>query len=138
MIKIPIPYFRSPSPLSTPHSPFSLGLIPTSQLLITEKPDSLLNNRKLRVFLWQTWIDNVTYLTSTTMTDNIQRGSRGPAPNWNLGRTKTIRVPIALADQLIQIARKIDRGESIDPEMLLTKEDTEELSKSSHSTDRAC
>ncbi|HBL13949.1 MAG TPA: hypothetical protein DD379_21655 [Cyanobacteria bacterium UBA11162] len=72
------------------------------------------------------------------MTDNIQRGSRGPAPNWNLGRTKTIRVPIALADQLIQIARKIDRGESIDPEMLLTKEDTEELSKSSHSTDRAC
>ena len=71
------------------------------------------------------------------MTNNIQRGSRGPAPNWNLGRTKTIRVPIALADKLIEIARKIDRGESIEPEMLLTKQDHEILSKSSHSADCA-
>ncbi|MFB2982675.1 hypothetical protein [Microseira sp. BLCC-F43] len=39
------------------------------------------------------------------MTDDIQRGSRGPAPSWNLGRTRTIRVPIAIADRLMEIAR---------------------------------
>lgn len=52
------------------------------------------------------------------MKNNIQRGSRGPAPNWNLGRTKTIRVPIAIADRLLEIARKMDRGEPIEPELL--------------------
>ena len=52
------------------------------------------------------------------MKNETQRGSRGPAPNWNLGRTKTIRVPIAIADLLLKIARKIDRGEPIEPEML--------------------
>lgn len=52
------------------------------------------------------------------MTDNTERGSRGPAPKWNLGRTKTIRVPIAIADLLLEIARKIDRGEPIEPQML--------------------
>lgn len=63
------------------------------------------------------------------MTEKIQRGSRGPAPHWNLGRTKTIRVPIAIADQLIQIARQLDRGEPLEPEKLFTKEDKVELSK---------
>ncbi|NET61411.1 MAG: hypothetical protein F6K47_36385 [Symploca sp. SIO2E6] len=52
------------------------------------------------------------------MKDKIQRGSRGPAPSWNLGRTKTIRVPIAIADLLLKVARKIDRGEAIEPQML--------------------
>ncbi|NEP09114.1 MAG: hypothetical protein F6K14_02465 [Symploca sp. SIO2C1] len=52
------------------------------------------------------------------MKKKTERGSRGPAPNWNLGRTKTIRVPIAIADQLLKIARKIDRGEPIEPQML--------------------
>jgi hypothetical protein len=55
---------------------------------------------------------------SQPMKNNIQRGSRGPAPNWNLGRTKTIRVPIAIAEQLLEIARKMDRGEPIEPELL--------------------
>ncbi len=72
------------------------------------------------------------------MTDDIQRGSRGPAPHWNLGRTKTIRVPIAIADRLTEIARKIDAGEPIEPETRLTKEDREQLSKSRHSADCAC
>ncbi|MBE9129455.1 MULTISPECIES: hypothetical protein [unclassified Coleofasciculus] len=79
-------------------------------------------------------IDNQSY-PSKTMTENIQRGSRGPAPHWNLGRTKTIRVPIAIADRLIEIARKIDRGEPVEPTMFGTGEDAQELSKSSHLPD---
>jgi len=31
-------------------------------------------------------------------------------PSWNYGRTRTIRVPIALADQVLEIARAIDEG----------------------------
>ena len=29
---------------------------------------------------------------------------------WNLGKTKTIRIPIAISQELIQIARRIDEG----------------------------
>jgi hypothetical protein len=64
------------------------------------------------------------------MKDKTNRGTRGPAPQWNLGRTRTIRVPIALAEQLMEVARKADSGE-VNLEMLLTKEDNQELSKSS-------
>jgi hypothetical protein len=63
------------------------------------------------------------------MTDKTNRGSRGPAPQWNLGRTRTIRVPIAIADQLVAVARKVDSGE-VNLETLLTQEDNQELSKS--------
>lgn len=63
------------------------------------------------------------------MTDGIERGSRGPAPQWKLGRTRTIRVPIAIAEQLMEIARKIDSGEA-EEGVILTKEDRQELSKS--------
>jgi hypothetical protein len=63
------------------------------------------------------------------MTDKTSRGARGPAPQWNLGRTRTIRVPIAIADQLVEVARKVDSGE-VNLEMLLTQEDRQELSKS--------
>lgn len=76
--------------------------------------------------------------TSKQMTDDIQRGSRGPAPSWNLGRTRTIRVPIAIADQLMEIARRMDSGESVEPEVLLTREDRHELSKSPRSADCSC
>jgi hypothetical protein len=72
------------------------------------------------------------------MTDDNQRGSRGPAPNWNLGRTKTIRVPIAIADELMDLARKIDSGEPVEPEMLLTKEDREQLYKSPQPANCPC
>ncbi len=64
------------------------------------------------------------------MTDDIQRGSRGPAPSWNLGRTRTIRVPIAIADQLVEIARKMDRDEPIEAGVLFAREELQELSKS--------
>lgn len=63
------------------------------------------------------------------MADGIERGSRGPAPQWKLGRTRTIRVPIAIAEQLIEIARRIDSGEAGEG-VILTKEDRQELSKS--------
>ena len=61
------------------------------------------------------------------MTDDIQRGSRGPAPNWNLGRTRSIRVPIVLADTLLQIARRLDNGELADSVINLTMEDKREM-----------
>ena len=41
-------------------------------------------------------------------------GFRENAPlfksTWNLGKTKTIRVPIAISDLLVDIARTIDEG----------------------------
>ncbi len=45
------------------------------------------------------------------MSDSSQRGKRGPAPSWKLGRTRAIRVPIVLADALLNLARRIDDGE---------------------------
>jgi len=36
------------------------------------------------------------------------RANSGPKPNWNLGRTTTIRVPRILAEMLLGIARNID------------------------------
>ena len=35
-------------------------------------------------------------------------------PKWKQGRTRTIRVPVVLADQLLEIAHRLDSGESID------------------------
>ena len=67
------------------------------------------------------------------MADKIDRGSRGPAPQWNLGRTRTIRVPIAIANQLLELARRIDGGESIQASVRLTEGDRQEISKSSQS-----
>ena len=32
---------------------------------------------------------------------------------WNSGETKTIRVPVALSDQVLDYARKLDSGESL-------------------------
>jgi hypothetical protein len=69
------------------------------------------------------------------MTDDIQRGSRGPAPSWNLGRTRTIRVPIVIADQLVEIARKMDHGEPIEANVLFAREELQELSKSPQPAD---
>ncbi|MDJ0899722.1 MAG: hypothetical protein QNJ55_13015 [Xenococcus sp. MO_188.B8] len=33
-------------------------------------------------------------------------------PKWRSGKTKTIRVPIAIADQVLEVARKIDNDEA--------------------------
>ena len=35
-------------------------------------------------------------------------------PKWKSGQTRTIRVPHVLADQLLEIAHKLDSGESLD------------------------
>ncbi|CBN58295.1 MULTISPECIES: hypothetical protein [Kamptonema] len=43
-------------------------------------------------------------------------------PQWRQGKTQTIRVPIALVDQVLALARKLDGGESLD-----TSEKTTEL-----------
>lgn len=42
-----------------------------------------------------------------------KREGAGGRPSWNHGKTKTIRVPIALAEIIIQYARMLDEGKSI-------------------------
>jgi hypothetical protein len=39
-----------------------------------------------------------------------KREGSGPKPTWKSGRTKTIRVPEVLADQVLDIARRLDEG----------------------------
>ncbi len=41
------------------------------------------------------------------------RRGAGRKAAWRHGETKTIRVPVALREQLLQIARQLDRGEYI-------------------------
>ncbi len=35
-------------------------------------------------------------------------------PKWKQGRTRTIRVPVVLADQLLEIAHRLDSGELLE------------------------
>lgn len=42
------------------------------------------------------------------------RENSGRKPKWNLGETKAIRVPLAIADLLLEIARRIDEGETLE------------------------
>ncbi len=35
-------------------------------------------------------------------------------PKWKSGQTRTIRVPVVLAEQLLEIAHRLDSGESLD------------------------
>lgn len=35
------------------------------------------------------------------------------APQWNFGKTQTIRVPIKLAPQVLEFARALDNGETL-------------------------
>ncbi|GAB4206626.1 MAG: hypothetical protein Fur006_63860 [Coleofasciculaceae cyanobacterium] len=42
------------------------------------------------------------------------RENSGRKPKWNLGETKAIRVPLAIADLLLEIAKRIDEGESVE------------------------
>lgn len=39
------------------------------------------------------------------------RPNSGPESSWNHSPTKAIRVPVVLADELLHIARKLDRSE---------------------------
>ena len=61
----------------------------------------------------------------------ITRGSRGPAPKWNYGRTMTIRVPIAISDLILDIAKEIDKKgmENLTQVMERFKSSTSEVSQ---------
>lgn len=43
-----------------------------------------------------------------------KRVGSGNKSKWKSGKTKTIRVPIALADHLLELARVLDDGESLE------------------------
>ena len=40
-------------------------------------------------------------------------------PAWNNGKTKTIRVPVALAEQILEYAYAVDSGHVMDQQMIL-------------------
>jgi hypothetical protein len=40
------------------------------------------------------------------------RENSGRKPKWNLGETKAIRVPVAIAETILEIARRLDEGET--------------------------
>lgn len=44
------------------------------------------------------------------MSSGGQRKGSGSKPGWKHGKTKVIRVPEVLADQIIEYARKLDEG----------------------------
>jgi hypothetical protein len=60
------------------------------------------------------------------------RPNSGPQPSWKSGRTQTIRVPVALADTLLKIARRLDENLSLDIEEIVEEENSKksELLKS--------
>jgi hypothetical protein len=39
-----------------------------------------------------------------------KRDGAGGKPTWNYGKTKPVRVPVALADRILEIARVLDEG----------------------------
>jgi len=41
------------------------------------------------------------------------RSGAGVISTWKQGRTKTIRIPISLADRLIEVARAMDEGNEV-------------------------
>ncbi|MGL4620535.1 MAG: hypothetical protein ACRCZS_15965 [Chroococcidiopsis sp.] len=43
-------------------------------------------------------------------------------PTWKHGKTRTIRVPVALAETIIEVARKIDEGSLKVDELLNTSD----------------
>lgn len=42
-----------------------------------------------------------------------KREGAGNKFKWKHGKTKTIRVPVELADQLLELAKKLDEGETV-------------------------
>lgn len=62
------------------------------------------------------------------MSNIPRRGKRGPAPSWQLGSTRAIRVPIVLADVLLNLARQIDNGEVSLVDTYITKSDQQKVS----------
>lgn len=42
-------------------------------------------------------------------------------PKWKSGKTRTIRVPIAIAEQILEVARQLDKGISLDTSKSIAK-----------------
>ncbi len=49
-----------------------------------------------------------------TMPRGGRRESSGRKLKWNLGKTKAVRIPEAIADTILEVARRLDEGESIE------------------------
>ena len=47
-----------------------------------------------------------------------RREGAGSKPTWKHGKTKTVRVPEALADKILEIAKVLDDTESVDSQNL--------------------
>jgi hypothetical protein len=58
------------------------------------------------------------------MTRGGKRAGAGQKPKWKNGETKSIRVPIALAEEILRLARLVDNGEQ-----LVTLKEAEKLLK---------
>jgi len=43
-----------------------------------------------------------------------RRENSGRKLKWNLGKTKAVRIPEAIADTIMEVAKRLDRGESIE------------------------
>jgi hypothetical protein len=43
-----------------------------------------------------------------------KREGSGPKSNWKNGKTKTMRVPISLADDILNIARRLDGQQAVE------------------------
>lgn len=39
------------------------------------------------------------------------RENSGRKPKWNLGETKAVRIPVAIADTIMEVAKRLDEGE---------------------------
>lgn len=58
------------------------------------------------------------------------RPNSGPQPHWKHGKTKTIRVPIVLADRLLELARELDEvGENEFDTSSIKKQEAEKYAK---------
>lgn len=58
------------------------------------------------------------------------RENSGRKPKWNLGETKAIRVPVAIADTILEIARRLDDGEKLES-IIIPKSDATTPSQAS-------
>lgn len=54
------------------------------------------------------------------MTRGGKREGSGGKPTWNYGKTKPVRVPVALADKILEIARVLDE-EGLDEPVTTSK-----------------
>lgn len=58
------------------------------------------------------------------------RENSGRKPKWNLGETKAIRIPVAIADTILEIARRMDEGEKLES-IIIPKSDAKATQSSS-------